>query len=504
MGEVIDSFDSTADLSGAITDDITDPPFTIDGLEGPATASQQIVSLAFGNAFLGSVHGIKYVDRDRSSTYDPSIDRPMAGVTITLTGDVDGDGITDTLTTVTDANGEYGFTDLFPGTYTVEETPPPGSTPTTATKVTVTVGSGEEIVAVPGQAGITDPNDPRHEVPGARALARELGCPGQPEEFPNAELVHVFETELLSMDLAGEGLMPLGAGLGNVNSRIEIHESAALASPGVACVWSADPAGTPTNSYFIVDSFFDVFFDITVTDIDPLNDFGGQPDEAVIALAGVGPAKMRSTYQGTPPADNLQPPPFNFLPPPEEEPYIGHEQVIIPLDDIGLDGFFLKFTVVSHEVDGENRTYIELPNGEVIDSFDSAADLTGAITDDITDPPFAIQDLKGPASASQQIVSLAFGNYLPPGSIHGFKYEDVDRNSMYDAAVDVRMPGRDDHVDRRRGRRRHDRHRHHRDGCQRRVRLHGPFPGHLHGGRNAAGRFAADHRPQGDGLGAPQ
>ncbi len=37
-----------------------------------------------------------------------------------------------------------------------------------------------------------------------------------------------------------------------------------------------------------------------------------------------------------------------------------------------------------------NRTFIVLPNGTVIESFDSAAALDGAIVDETTDPPFSI------------------------------------------------------------------------------------------------------------------
>ena len=94
----------------------------------------------------------------------------------TIAFDIDGDGTNETVTTVTDGNGEYGFVDLFPGTYTVAETVPQDSEPTTATSITVTVRSGEEIVALPGQAGIVEPADPRFEVRDLDALARELGA----------------------------------------------------------------------------------------------------------------------------------------------------------------------------------------------------------------------------------------------------------------------------------------------------------------------------------------
>ncbi|MDJ0583334.1 SdrD B-like domain-containing protein, partial [Crocosphaera sp.] len=52
----------------------------------------------------------------------------IAGATVTLTGDVNGDGVTDTLTTTTDAAGIYNFTNLNPGDYTVEFTTPDGFT----------------------------------------------------------------------------------------------------------------------------------------------------------------------------------------------------------------------------------------------------------------------------------------------------------------------------------------------------------------------------------------
>ena len=361
--------------------------------------------LAFGNAYLGSIHGIKYEDVDRNSMYDPAIDNRWPGVMITLTGDVDGDGTSDTLVAPTDANGEYEFTGLYPGTYTVTETPPPGSAPTTATSVTVTVLSGEEIVALPGLARITDPNDPRHEVSDLEALAREAGPSGSPQ-YPGAELAHVFQTEILSMDLAGEGAMPLGNGFGEVQSHIEIQESASQVSRGLASAWNLG------NGQFHVDSFFDVFFDITVTDVDPGADYMGQPDGASVVLQGVGPAGMLSSYVGAPPPANGQPAPFNFLPPPDDAPYIGGSDIVIPLGDVDRDGDmdYMKFQLITLQVDGEQRTFIQLPGGEVIDSFDVTADITGGITDDITDPPFSIGGLTGPTTARQRIASLAFGN----------------------------------------------------------------------------------------------
>ena len=57
---------------------------------------------------------------------------PIPDVTITLTG-IDANGNSVTLTTVTDANGNYVFSELLPGTYTLTETQPVGYGDTTDT-----------------------------------------------------------------------------------------------------------------------------------------------------------------------------------------------------------------------------------------------------------------------------------------------------------------------------------------------------------------------------------
>jgi hypothetical protein len=49
---------------------------------------------------------------------------PEAGVTVTLTGTINGQPFT--LQTMTDVNGAYSFQNLAPGTYTISETPPAG------------------------------------------------------------------------------------------------------------------------------------------------------------------------------------------------------------------------------------------------------------------------------------------------------------------------------------------------------------------------------------------
>ena len=142
-----------------------------------------------------------------------------------------------------------------------------------------------------------------------------------------------------------------------------------------------------------------MFFDITVEDVDPRagRDYAGQPDGASILLPDNGPAHMESQagtcFRGDPVIFDKDAPNFGLIPPPESAPYIGHFLIEIPLGgDLNGNGEpdKIKFTLVTHSVGGENRTFIELPDGTVIDEFDSAAFLEGAVVDESTDPPFTI------------------------------------------------------------------------------------------------------------------
>jgi hypothetical protein len=231
-------------------------------------------------------------------------------------------------------------------------------------------------------------------------------------EFP---VQFQWDTELTSMDLNGQALLPLGPGWGPILTEIHIGESAALASKGRAYAGQfaqnevfalGAPAGTPQpGEQFFVQSFFDVFFDITVTDVDPAVNFGGGPTDGVsLTFPNNGPAHMENFYLA--PADPAVPN-FGLIPPPSSAPYIGHFTIEIPLGVSlggGPENDKIKFTLVSHTVGDANRTFITLPDGTVIDSFDSTADLSGAVVDESQDPPFGPITLTGPTTASSRLV----------------------------------------------------------------------------------------------------
>ncbi|TWU02566.1 SdrD B-like domain-containing protein [Stieleria varia] len=138
-------------------------------ISGQSIGGQQetvLADLAIGNYVLGSLHGQVYNDINGNGVQDPG-ETGLDGVTITLSG-IDGKGVAigsrSFVTTSMDLNGDgsidslterglYGFTDLAPGTYTLTEVVPAGSSLTTPNPVVdVSVSSRMEWVSGVGQA----------------------------------------------------------------------------------------------------------------------------------------------------------------------------------------------------------------------------------------------------------------------------------------------------------------------------------------------------------------
>jgi hypothetical protein len=125
-----------------------------------------------------------------------------------------------------------------------------------------------------------------------------------------------------------------------------------------------------------------------------------------------GPAHMENFYMAI---ANPALPNLGLIPPPEAFPYIGHFTVEIPLGaDLNGNSELdkIKFTLVAHQVNDANRTFITLPDGTVVDSFDSVAHLEGAVVDVSQDPPFGPISLSGPTTASSRLVPEPRGSAM--------------------------------------------------------------------------------------------
>ena len=352
----------------------------------------------------------------------------------------------------------------------------------------------------------------------SRKLRRRKGYRPLVEQLEDRRLLAtlVFDTELVSLDLTGGPYpMPLASDPGNANfpdvggglaadgglasdsgyGFVDAAVSITLSSQrpadapipgpgppstGIACATN-DPGGPDgTNreclfgapppqdnpidpaeldgQTFQVDSFFDVFFDITVTDVDdrPGRDFAGQGDGASFLLPNNGPAHMIA--QGYLREFDVSAPNFGLIPPPQLAPYIGHFQIEIPLGgdingNANPDGSCvadptlacndkIKFTIASHAAGDENRTFTTLPDGTVIDEFDSAAFLAGAIVDESTDPPFTIgagspaaPAFSGPGALTGP--TTATSTLLNP--VINLSYVDANNNQLFEPGFDVAL-----------------------------------------------------------------
>lgn len=115
-------------------------PFNVD-------ESTPIPTVNFGKfpvELSGSITGTVFDDLERDGVYDLGVDLPLEGVTVTLYAS-EGDPIA----VDTDSSGEYEFTDLLPGVYTVVETDPEDYYSTTPNTVMVELSlsdSMDEIV----------------------------------------------------------------------------------------------------------------------------------------------------------------------------------------------------------------------------------------------------------------------------------------------------------------------------------------------------------------------
>ncbi len=130
-------------------------------------------ALIVGNTIYGSLHGFKYEDINGNGIYEPMIDTPLSGVTFQLEGTL-ADGTEIARQAVTDSDGEFDFTDLPPSVagneqatgYFLVELIPTGFVPTTSVESFFDLLAGEEIVYAAGASDVDpqDPNDPRTEV----------------------------------------------------------------------------------------------------------------------------------------------------------------------------------------------------------------------------------------------------------------------------------------------------------------------------------------------------
>ena len=245
-----------------------------------------------------------------------------------------------------------------------------------------------------------------------------LGPNGESPQIP-IELVqmHLVSASPIPIPLAsdpGNLLQFSTEGYGFVDSLIEIKLSSLNTSPGPQSLGSMQlklvnpiphpgPNEVSSGDTFQVDSFFDVFYDITITDVDTREgrDFFNHPHGASIVLQNLGPVRLSADYLCN--ADVLLPV-MGCLPQLANELYVGNLPLSIPLDvDINANGENDKIKIKNQNlvlgafaesqfVAGDYKVSFESfnpPDSPFDDDFDSFIDIRDAIVaDESADPPF--------------------------------------------------------------------------------------------------------------------
>jgi hypothetical protein len=179
-----------------------------------------------------------------------------------------------------------------------------------------------------------------------------------------------------------------------------------LSAGGQRCIEGGQAGDVQNGDEVCVNSFFDVFFDVTVTDIDTSASFLAGAGPISLSLLDQGPAPLFQVGTKTCIADTSKPN-LGCLPV-EGDSYIGHFKVKLPINaDINGNSTSpeeIRFIFVQHQVGDVTNTFIQGTN--VIDTFNSTIGGDGSVGDASSDPPFTFT-LTGQTTAQQGIVYQA-------------------------------------------------------------------------------------------------
>ncbi len=443
-------------------------PFFLNSVENAVAFAGQsgqavetvIPELAFGNAFLGSIHGFKFEDIDGNGIYDPNTEPPLGNVTFTLRGNT-GLGTQITATVRTDTEGRFWFTDLLPGSYSVTETVPAGFVQTTSTIRNFTLESRQEFVWQAGEA-MLPPDDPRVEVVVGNQLVFGNTVPGSIHGFKfedidgNGVYDPFVEPPLANVSFTLEGI----TGLGTTLTRTTTSDSNGNfwftgLMPGIYAVTENVTPGfeatTPRFRFLTINSREELVWQPGAAQLPTSGDPRREVlvgDQLIFGNAVPGSIhgfkfndlNLNGVYEpnlGEPPLSGVE---FTLtgtdgLGNPVNQQVVTDANGEFWFTDLlpsvaGPGGPATGYTVTETVPQGFVPT---TPTQQTFDLFSriefvwepGAADLPA------NDPRFEVlaNGINGP--------SLLFGNAQVVGSIHGFKFEDVDANGIYDPLIDT-------------------------------------------------------------------
>ena len=429
-------------------------------------------ALRFGNAVLGSIHAFKFEDIDGDGVFDPEFDDPMLGIEFTLSG-TNGLGETVQLTSSTDESGRVNFEGLLPSVndglgsatgYTLTEVIPEGFVATTGTSFETDLFSREEHVAFAGDANIPVIGDPRMEVDENPALRFGNTVTGSIHAFKfedvdgDGEFDSTVDRPLPGIEFELSGTTGLGDSVlltasSDANGRVTFLDlMPSIDSDGVSdatgyTLREIVPDGfiATTSTEFQLDvasreEYVAFTGDAMLSESDPRIE---QPEEIGLRFGNLVTGSIHAFKFEDVDADGI----FSAV----DSPLAGIEfslsgtnsrgeivDMTATSDDFGRvtfvgllpsidDGIGTGYTLRESVPAGfvsttETEFYTELRSREEHVAF----------TGDAMLPP------NDPRTELPENIALRFGNTVP-GSIHVFKYEDIDGNGEYSSEIDRPM-----------------------------------------------------------------
>lgn len=143
-------------------------------------SGQDTSDIDFGNFNFGQISGTKYEDVNGSGEDDPG-EAVLSGWTIYIDTNGDGDLDLGEPSTTTDANGDYVFSNLGPGTYTIREVQQAGWTQTDPTSLDSSIGGqndGSYVVTMTSNGNKTQRNFGNRQLLGDIIVHKELDTDG--------------------------------------------------------------------------------------------------------------------------------------------------------------------------------------------------------------------------------------------------------------------------------------------------------------------------------------
>lgn len=223
---------------------------------------------------------------------------------------------------------------------------------------------------------------------------------------PNQPAVSFDATQIVNNSSALNGAPDVTSDkYGWVYSNISMTLSLQSQSVGGVYLAKLDQQGNPivgdvvNGESVFIRSFFNIYFDISISDIDTTANFYSDVDRDIISISNT--EAWHVQFEGTCIADIFEPNLGSLV---NGSLFTGFDKLSVQLGDINGNSEIDTLKLFFNSLLLGDSVSTKISGSTVADTFNSTVDVSGAIEDGISDPPFGPIGLTGPTVAQQEIV----------------------------------------------------------------------------------------------------